>query len=100
MLRPGGKLVVEFANSRSIARWGYGDLPVTLVAAPAIRHAALARGIRWDETIPGTHLPFAAWEATRGPVSLRAAVGGQRVCDAVLGASGPRSLVFVGTRIG
>lgn len=58
VLRPGGRLCLEIANRRSVARWGYRDMPIQLStldqAAALLRRAGLVL-----EAVDGAaRLPF------------------------------------------
>ena len=65
VLRPNGLVVLEFANRRSVARWGYRDAPVLL---PSIREfeRALARR-RYPRHVASCRPPTSATRMDEGP---------------------------------
>jgi ubiquinone/menaquinone biosynthesis C-methylase UbiE len=102
VLKPRGVAVLEFANRRSAARFGYGNAPVQLLTA----HEALQRceraGIRIHARAAGTRLPYPVWNnaTTRRRASI--AVRVERALELALGGrrstAGARSLILVGER--
>lgn len=98
VLRPGGRIVVEITNRRSLARFGYRHAPVTPVTRRMARGVGDRAGIRWTRELAGTHLPFAAWNAAGDGLALRALTAIQRGADRLLGPVGARSIVLVGEK--
>lgn len=102
VLKPGGIAALEWTNRRSLARYGYGGAPVTLVSASEADAAMRAAGFRVTARIAGSRLPHPVWEHARGSRATRAAIGTERVLSAVLGGReatfGARSFLLVGVR--
>lgn len=96
VVRPDGLAVVEFANRRSFARFGYRDAVVGLVTPAQVDAAGHDAGIEWTATSAGTHLPFPCWQRATTPRRVAAARAAQQMCEKALGAHGARSIIRVG----
>jgi len=102
VLRPQGVAVLEFANRRSVARFGYRDAPVHLATTREFERALSRAGIEPVGRIAGPRLPQPVWRRARGPLAARVAGAGDAVLGALVGgdrtACGARSVIIVGRR--
>ena len=80
VVRPGGSVVVEFANARSCARFGYGTAPIHLVSVREIERLVGAAGLVVDSFIVGPRLPQPVWERARTDRAARLATA----CDTAI----------------
>jgi ubiquinone/menaquinone biosynthesis C-methylase UbiE len=103
VLRPGGLAVLEFANGRSLARFGYPGAPIRFVTIAEAQSMMQRAGLRAVTRVAGTRLPYPLWSAARQPRVARAMGAVDRAVGAALGgnrtASGARSVILVGTRL-
>lgn len=99
VIRPGGRLAIEVSNSRSLARWGYGENPVKLVTADEIRSWLNRAGFDVTSIVPVSHLPQKAFEKVTadGPLLSSVAVA-QNAAVKLLGNAGARNFVVGATR--
>jgi ubiquinone/menaquinone biosynthesis C-methylase UbiE len=102
VLRPGGRAVLEFANARSCARWGYRAAPVHLQTVAAFEQAFGRAGFAVIARTAGTWLPQPLWSRARTPRAARLLARSDRALGALLGgehrATGARSVIVVGER--
>ena len=102
VLRPGGIAVLEFANRRSVARFGYRDAPVRLATVHSFERALTRSGIEPTARVAGPRLPQPVWKHARSRPAARAAGACDRVIGAALGgdrtAMAARSVIVVGRR--
>jgi SAM-dependent methyltransferase len=98
VLVPGGLIVLEITNRRSLARFGYRGAPISLCTVREVRDEGRAAGVTWTAAHPGSHLPHACWSAARGSGALRACTALQKGADALLGTRGARSVLLVGRK--
>lgn len=95
ILRPGGVLVVEVANRRSAARWGYGAMPVHLATLSETRRLLADCSLRVVAVDRGTRIPFPIYRWARTPSRLRPIQALESAADVTIGrATGARSLVL------
>ena len=80
VLRPGARLVVEVANARSSARWGYPGRPITFSTVAESQRLLRYAGFVPIALDPGTRVPY--------PFYQRAGERTTAVLDAVEGAAG------------
>lgn len=62
VLRPGGRLVLEVTNSRSVARYGYKGAPIHICSIPEAQRRVRQAGFGIDTTEGLTRLPFPIWQ--------------------------------------
>lgn len=95
VVRPGGYVVFEVTNRRSLAAFGYRGAPVTRLSVDEVRPAATEAGLLVADQWPGTRMPHRLWTfaSTQRRAVVLAAI--ERALDARLGAIGARSIVFV-----
>jgi ubiquinone/menaquinone biosynthesis C-methylase UbiE len=102
VLRPGGVTVLEFANGRSLARFGYRGSPIRFVTLHEAESMLREAGINVTARIAGTRLPYPIWRAARGAGAARLAAFVDRAVGACLGGrrktTGARSIILVGQR--
>ncbi|HET9442020.1 MAG TPA: class I SAM-dependent methyltransferase [Acidimicrobiales bacterium] len=94
VLRPGGRLVVEIANRRSIARWGYGDLAVRLGTVAETRSLLRGAGFLPLAGDAGTRLPLAVFRRPGRRVA-RVAGGIEAAAARALGGTALARSVFI-----
>jgi ubiquinone/menaquinone biosynthesis C-methylase UbiE len=103
VLRPGGIAVLEFANGRSFARFGYRGAPIRFVTVGEAERLLRAAGVRTTKRVAGTRLPFPLWSAARGPRAARVTAHVDRAVGMLLGgnrtAAGARSVILIGQRV-
>jgi SAM-dependent methyltransferase len=80
VIRPTGRLVLEVANRRSLARWGYSRMPVRLVTAGEAARLLASSGFRVQAMDPGVRLPFLMYRWAR----TRSRLGAVRLVDGML----------------
>jgi ubiquinone/menaquinone biosynthesis C-methylase UbiE len=85
VVRPGGHVVVEFANRRSCARLGYGDAPIHLVTMREADAGVRAAGLDVQTLRAGPRLPQPVWAEARTPLSARLASACDRAVAIALG---------------
>lgn len=102
VLRPGGVAAIEWTNRWSLARFGYGDAPVTLLRVPEAAAAMRAAGLEVTSRVAGPRLPHPVWERARGTGAARVASGAERAIATLSGGNrstfGARSVMLVGMR--
>jgi SAM-dependent methyltransferase len=91
VLRPGGRFAFEFTNSRSAARFGYGDAPTRLVSMREADRLLGAAGLQVTARRSGSRLPQPAWRWARSKSRARAVITADRGLARVLG--GERSML-------
>jgi len=102
VLRPGGVAILEFANARSAARFGYPGAPIRFVTVDEAHSMMRRSGLDVTARIAGTRLPFPMWRAARSARAARAVAAVDRAIGACLGArsvTAARSVIFVGQRV-
>ncbi len=89
VVRPGGRVIVEFANRRSCARFGYGTAPIHLVTLREADAALRAAHLEPITHVAGPRLPQPVWTRARTTRAARLA----SACDDALAtlAGGRRS---------
>lgn len=65
VLRPGARLVVEIANARSVARWGYRGQAITFGAAADTQDLLRGAGFLPMALDAGTRLPFGLYARSK-----------------------------------
>jgi ubiquinone/menaquinone biosynthesis C-methylase UbiE len=85
VMRPGGRLMLEIANRRSVARWGYPSLPVRSETIGRTRSLLRAAGFIPRASDAGTRLPFAVYRWARTDARLRWVLRAERALSAALG---------------
>lgn len=102
VLRPGGIAAIEWTNRRSLARFGYGGAPVTLMRITEAEAAMRAAGLEVTSRAPGARLPHPVWEHAKSPRAAQVVSGVERVLATLSGgnqaAFGARSVLLVGAR--
>lgn len=61
VLRPGGRLLVEVTNARSLARWGYPGDPISFATTAEADRLLRDAGFLPTAVDAGTRLPFGVW---------------------------------------
>lgn len=102
VVRRGGSIVLEFANARSVARFGYRGAPIRFDTV-ADAHSRLDRaGIELVRQVAGTRIPYPVWNAATGARTAGALARVDRAVGALVGGNhtlaGARSFVLVGRR--
>jgi SAM-dependent methyltransferase len=72
---PGAPVVFDLANSRSVARLGYGRSPMGFVRPDEIAGLVNGAGLAQVGRVDGLRLPHALVSRARGPVAARAGHG-------------------------
>jgi ubiquinone/menaquinone biosynthesis C-methylase UbiE len=102
VVRPGGRVAVEFANRRSCARFGYGDAPIHLVTLREADRRLRAAGLVPRSYIAGPRLPQPVWVRARTDSASRVASLLDRAVATALGGRrsrlGARSVIVSATR--
>ncbi len=103
LLRPGGILVAEFANRRSVARFGYRHAPVRTDSRAEFERALTQAGIAVVTRSAGPRLPQPVWSAARRPAGARVVGALDGAIGTVLGGTratlGSRSVIVGGQRL-
>jgi ubiquinone/menaquinone biosynthesis C-methylase UbiE len=102
VVRPGGRVVVEFANRRSCARFGYGTAPIHLVTLRELDRSIRAAGLTVLTHRAGPRLPQPVWARARTASASRFASTCDRAVAMILGGHrsnlGARSVLVSATR--
>ena len=100
VVAPGGRLVFDVANRRSLARFGYGGSAMGMVTSRSLRVMASAAGLAIEEIHDGPRLPHPVLVRAGTPRSAALAAGVERNLSRVLGCEvGSRSLIVVAARV-
>jgi ubiquinone/menaquinone biosynthesis C-methylase UbiE len=95
VVRSGGRVILEVANRRSLARWGYSGMPIRLMTARETAQLLDLNGFRVQAIDRGMRLPFPLYRWARTKSRLRAMSFVERVLDIALGPRIlARSLIF------
>jgi SAM-dependent methyltransferase len=95
VVRPGGRLVLEVANRRSLARWGYSGMPVYLFTSSEATRLLESNGFQLRSIDGGTRLPFLVYRWTRTESRLQVVRFIERLIGTALGQRlFARSLIF------
>jgi ubiquinone/menaquinone biosynthesis C-methylase UbiE len=98
VVRPGGHVVLEFTNARSVARLGYRGAAIKFVTAQEARALFARHGVHVVSEHAGTRLPHAVF----GVAKARRAAGAVARIDRLLGGdrtiAGARSFILHGQR--
>lgn len=84
VLRPGGRLLVEITNARSVARWGYRGDPITFATSAQVERLLRDAGFLPIALDAGTRLPFGVW-ARSGRRATPVLEGVERAAGRLLG---------------
>ena len=102
VLRPGGIAMLEVANRRSLARFGYSGAPIHFVTIAEFERIMRSAGLEPIARHAGTRLPQPVWSLARTRTSCRAAVAVDRALGSVVGgdrtAAAARSVMICGLR--
>jgi ubiquinone/menaquinone biosynthesis C-methylase UbiE len=102
VLRPGGRVVLEFPNKWSVARLGYRGAPVRFVGIREATALLERAGFEVVSRVAGPRLPQPVWARARSRRGAALATRIDRAVAAVLGGNrsllGARSLILVGER--
>jgi ubiquinone/menaquinone biosynthesis C-methylase UbiE len=102
VLRPGGLAVFEFANARSLARFGYRGAPIHFVTVAEADALLRTAGFRVIGRVAGTRLPHPLWQRARSPRVTRMSATLDRTVGTMVGgdrtAAFARSIILVGMR--
>ena len=96
-LRPGGRMLVEFSNRQSLARWGYAE-PVHLSTPTEVATAAQHAGLVVVDITGGTHLPHPVWRWAKSAAQLRAVTTTDTLIRRILALRGARSFTLLAER--
>lgn len=97
IVRPGGQVLVEISNRRSLARFGYNE-PVHLSTLRELRDAGAGAGLHETSLGVGTHLPHPVFRWANTPRRLKLVINAERCSGTLVGAHGARSLVWIGRK--
>lgn len=96
VVRPGGAVLLEEANARSLARFGYPGAPVALRTVGEVRRACRSAGLEPATVRGGVRAPHPVWlRASRPTAAILMSV--ERLLARVAPTAGSRSLI-VGSR--
>lgn len=99
VLRPGGRIVIEMANARSLARWGYRGRPVSFATVDETLGLLRQAGFLPLALDPGTRLPYAFYRRSdEGATKLLE--GAERAAGRVLGGAVLARSFFVTAELG
>ena len=102
VLRPGGVAVLEIANRRSLARFGYRGTSVRCASVGETAALMRAHGLAPVSRHAGARLPHAFWARATSARAAAAVASCDRAAAAILGgdtrAIGARSVILVGER--
>ncbi|MDY7102481.1 MAG: class I SAM-dependent methyltransferase [Actinomycetota bacterium] len=84
VVAPGGSVVFDLANGRSLARFGYPRNSVSFATPAAVPELLERAGLHAVATIPGPRLPHPLYRRFRGPESARALARAERLLASVL----------------
>ena len=94
VVRPGGRVVLEVANRRSVAGAGYRGAPITTLTRREVELAASRCGLVVRARWPGTRLPHALWSLASSPTAARRLAAIELTLDVVVGTFAARSTIF------
>ncbi len=95
IIRAGGRLLIEVANRRSAARWGYGDMDIRLETIGRASSLVERHGFTITAVDAGTRLPYPVYGWARTEARLRGVVLTERAASSILGrAALARSVIF------
>ena len=92
-VRPGGTLVVEVTNRRSLAALGYRGSQVRLVTMTELTNAARQLGLRLETVKSGVRLPHPLYARVRSPRGARRVLGLEAQMQRAAGWHGARSII-------
>lgn len=99
VLAPGGSLVFDLANGRSVARFGYPAETITFVSPRALRSLLDQVGLLPVGLYAGPRLPHPLYRRGQGPKSARGLEVVERALDALLTpGTGARNLIVHAVR--
>lgn len=93
VVRPGGVVVAEVTNRRSLAAFGYRGAPVTKLVQSEVENAFGGQGLEISRWWAGTRLPHRLWVRAATPRRALPCVWVERALDPVLGTIGARSMI-------
>ncbi|MGD9749960.1 MAG: class I SAM-dependent methyltransferase [Acidimicrobiia bacterium] len=99
VLAPGGSLLFDLANGRSLARFGYPGGTISFVSPRAVAPLLRSVGLLPVGTYAGPRLPHPVYRRARGTRSATALASVERALDAVLlPGTGARNLIVHAVR--
>jgi ubiquinone/menaquinone biosynthesis C-methylase UbiE len=102
VVRPGGRAVLEIANRRSLARFGYRNAPVHFLTVRQIEQMIRAAGFEPTTRFAGSRLPQPVWSHARSRRAASVVAACDRAIGSMLGGSrtciGARSVIVTGLR--
>jgi len=95
IIRPGGRLLIEVANRRSAARWGYVHMDVRLETIGHASSLLQRHGFTITAVDGGTRLPYPVYGWARTKARLRGVLIAERMASSIVGpAALARSVIF------
>jgi ubiquinone/menaquinone biosynthesis C-methylase UbiE len=98
VVRPGGHIVLEFTNGRSLARIGYGGAAIRFVTAHEARALFARHDVRVVSEHAGTRLPHALFGAAQHARAAKAVAHIDRMLGGDRTIAGARSFIIHGQR--
>lgn len=99
VLRPGGIVVLEVANNRSLARFGYPGHDVRTVSLTEARAELAAAGLMTFDVTAGTRLPHAVWKRAGSATVAQTLTAAERAFEFVAPLALARSLVLTAAKV-